>query len=69
MIVFATIPVGLTGAGLEHVFRSGFAKSAAAEEPAGHAGHAAALAPAASAPEPPGWDRCQSTRRAVGERR
>jgi undecaprenyl-diphosphatase len=30
MIVFATIPVGLTGAGLEHVFRTVFAKPAAA---------------------------------------
>ena len=30
MIIFATIPVGLTGVGLEHVFRTLFAKPAAA---------------------------------------
>jgi undecaprenyl-diphosphatase len=30
MIIFATIPVGLTGAGLEHAFRTVFAKPAAA---------------------------------------
>ncbi len=30
MIIFATIPVGLTGAGLEHTFRTVFAKPAAA---------------------------------------